>query len=135
MLKDIVDARPYLKSSILQGRLKFLKFWKWRSRNKVLIKKQGKILKASDTFTEGSRDDENLYKIKNIRKLIWMSHGVMCFWFLLNLPFISAFFDILASLSISAFFKRLFRPMKILLLRHPQNNYQIWLYNLNLTRE
>ena len=33
------------------------------------------------------------------------------------------------------FFKRLFRPMKILLRRHSQNNYQIWFYKLNLMCE
>ena len=33
------------------------------------------------------------------------------------------------------FFKRYFRPMKILPLRYPQNNYQIWLYKLNLMCE
>ena len=33
------------------------------------------------------------------------------------------------------FFKRLFRPTKILLLRHSQNNYQMWLYKLNLMCE
>ena len=33
------------------------------------------------------------------------------------------------------FFKRLFRPMKTLLLRHPQNNYRMWLYQLNLMCE
>ena len=43
---------------------------------------------------------------KNIRELSWMSRGVMCFWFLLNFPFISAFFDIPASLSISRVFSR-----------------------------
>ena len=37
---------------------------------------------------------------KNIRELSWMSHGVMRFLFLLNFLFISASFDILASLSI-----------------------------------
>ena len=50
-----------------------------------------------------------------------MSHGVMRFLFLLNFLFISAFFDILASLSISRGFS--------------QNNYQIWLYKLNLMCE
>ena len=38
---------------------------------------------------------------KNVRELSWMSHGIMRFWFLLNFLFISAFFDILALLSIS----------------------------------
>ena len=33
------------------------------------------------------------------------------------------------------FFKWYFRSMKILLLRYPQNNYQIWIYKLNLMRE
>ena len=41
---------------------------------------------------------------KDVRELSWMSHGVMSFWFLLNFLFISAFFDILASLSISRVF-------------------------------
>ena len=45
-----------------------------------------------------------LGSIKNIRELSWMSHRVMRFWFLLNFLFISAFFDILASLSISRVF-------------------------------
>ena len=49
-----------------------------------------------------------LYRIgqtKDVRELSWMSHGVLHFRFLLNFLFISAFFDILASLSISAFFQ------------------------------
>ena len=33
------------------------------------------------------------------------------------------------------FFKRLFRPMKIPLPGHSQNNYQIWLYRFNLMGE
>ena len=37
---------------------------------------------------------------KNIRELSWMSHRVICFWFLWNFLFILAFFDILALLSI-----------------------------------
>ena len=41
---------------------------------------------------------------KDVRELSWMSHGVMRFWFLLNFLFISAFSDILASLSISRVF-------------------------------
>ena len=38
------------------------------------------------------------------KELSWMSYRVMRFWFLLNFLFISAFFDILASLSISRVF-------------------------------
>ena len=64
----------------------------------------------------------NLALTKNIRELSWMPHGVMHFCFLLNFLSILASFDILALLSISRVFKRLFRPMKILLLRHSQNN-------------
>ena len=41
---------------------------------------------------------------KNIRELSWMSHRVIRFWFLFNFLFISAIFDILASLSIYRFF-------------------------------
>ena len=41
---------------------------------------------------------------KDVRQLSWISRGVMCSWFLLNFLFISAFFDILASLSISHVF-------------------------------
>ena len=41
---------------------------------------------------------------KNIRELSWMSHRVTRFWFLLIFLFISASFDILASLSISHVF-------------------------------
>ena len=41
---------------------------------------------------------------KDVRQLSWMSHEDMCFWFLLNFLFISAFFDILALLSISHVF-------------------------------
>ena len=41
---------------------------------------------------------------KDGRQLSWMSDGVMRFWFLLNFLFILAFFDILASLSISRVF-------------------------------
>ena len=45
---------------------------------------------------------------KNVRKLSWMSHGVMRFWFLWNFLFISASFDILASLSIYRVFSSTF---------------------------
>ena len=38
------------------------------------------------------------------KELSWMSHRVICFWFLLNFLFISFFFDILAPLSISRVF-------------------------------
>ena len=41
---------------------------------------------------------------KDVRELSWLSHGVTRFWFLLNFLFILAFFDILASLSISRVF-------------------------------
>ena len=41
---------------------------------------------------------------KDVRYLSSMSHGVMHFWLLFNFVFISAFFDILASLSISRVF-------------------------------
>ena len=41
-----------------------------------------------------------------------MSHGVMRFWFLLDFIFISASFDILTSLSISAFFQAAFQADK-----------------------
>ena len=67
---------------------------------------------------------ERLHSItqyKDVKELSWMSHRVIRFWFLLNFLFISAFFDILASLSISRGFF--------------QNNYQIWLYKLNLMCE
>ena len=46
---------------------------------------------------------------KNIREFSWMSYRVIRFWFLLNFLFISAFFDILASLSIPAFFQAAFQ--------------------------
>ena len=39
---------------------------------------------------------------KDVRELSWMSHGVMRFRFLVNFLLISAFFDILALLSISS---------------------------------
>ena len=45
-----------------------------------------------------------LFANKDVRELSWMSHGVIHFWFLLNFVFILAFFDILASLSISSVF-------------------------------
>ena len=51
-----------------------------------------------------------IYWSKNIRELNWMSHGVMRFWFLLNFLFILAFFDILASLSITRVFGFSGRP-------------------------
>ena len=41
---------------------------------------------------------------KDVRELSCMSHRVIRFWFILNFLFISAFFDILASLSISRVF-------------------------------
>ena len=40
----------------------------------------------------------------NIRELSWIPHRIMRFWFLLKLLFISTFFDILASSSISRVF-------------------------------
>ena len=43
--------------------------------------------------------------IKNIREFSWMPHRVIRFWFLLSFLFISAFFDILARLSISRVFQ------------------------------
>ena len=47
--------------------------------------------------------------IKDVNKeLSWMSHRVIRFWFLLNYLFISAFFDILAPLSISRVFSSRF---------------------------
>ena len=47
--------------------------------------------------------------IKDVKELSWMSHRVIRFWFLLNFLFISAFFDILASLSISRVFQAAFQ--------------------------
>ena len=41
---------------------------------------------------------------KDVREVSWMSHGVMRFWSLLSFLFISAFFDILATLSITLAF-------------------------------
>ena len=38
-------------------------------------------------------------------------------------------------INFSRFLKRLFRPTKILLVRHSRNNYQLWLYELNLMCE
>ena len=53
-------------------------------------------------LNENVKELLNLKSIsKYIRELGWMSHGVMCFWFLLNFLFISVSFNILASLSIS----------------------------------
>ena len=46
-----------------------------------------------------------LIQIKDLRQLSWMSHGVTPFWFILNFFFISAFFDIIVSLSISLVFQ------------------------------
>ena len=66
---------------------------------------------------------------------------LLCFWFLLIFlfsffffSFRSTSFDILVSLSISCFLS-VFQTNEILLLRHSQNNYQIWLYTLNLMSE
>ena len=67
---------------------------------------------------------------EDVRELSWMSHGFMRFWFLLNFPFILAFFDILASLSIARVFSAALQADEILLFRYSQNNYQIWLYKL-----
>ena len=47
--------------------------------------------------------------IYNVKELIWMFHRVIHFWFLLNFLYISDFFDILAALSISAFFQAAFQ--------------------------
>ena len=46
----------------------------------------------------------NIGLSKDVRELSWMSHIVIRFWFLLNFLFISGFFDIPASLSISRVF-------------------------------
>ena len=69
----------------------------------------------------------------DVRELSWMYHGVMCFWFLLDFIFIYGYLWY-SSLVINfpRFFKRYFRPMKIILLRYSRSNYQIWLYKLNL---
>ena len=74
----------------------------------------------------------NLDVNKNIRELSWMSHRVIRFWFLLTFLFISAFFDILASLLISCVFSRGFsgRPKSSCL-----DNYQMWLCKLDLMCE
>ena len=76
---------------------------------------------------------------RNIRELSWMSYGVMRYLryrsYLISIEFSFHFgFFWYSSFVINfpRFFKRLFRPMKILLLRHSQNNYQIWLCKLNL---
>ena len=47
---------------------------------------------------------ESVQISKDVKELSWMSHRVICFRFLLNFLFISAFFGILASLSISRVF-------------------------------
>ena len=66
---------------------------------------------------------------KNIRELSWMSHRVICFWFLYRFSFFHFGFLWYSSfvINFSLYFKRLFRPTKILLIRHSQNNFQMWL--------
>ena len=64
-----------------------------------------------------------------------MSHEVMSFWFLVNFLIISAFFDILASLSISCVFSSgISDRWKSSCSDFPDEN-QIWLYELNLMCE
>ena len=73
---------------------------------------------------------------KDVRELSWMSHRVMRFWFLLNFLFISAFFDILALLSISPICSSgISGWWKSSCSDIPKNNYQIWLHKLNLMYE
>ena len=69
-----------------------------------------------------------LWKKKNARNLSWMFHGIMCFWFLL-IFFFSFRLPLIFYLRYQ--FPAFFRPMKILINRHSQNNYQIWLLKLN----
>ena len=70
---------------------------------------------------------------KKIRKLNWISHGVMRYWFYIEYSFHFGFLWYSSFvINFPRFFKRLFRPMEILLLWHSQKNYQIWLYKLNL---
>ena len=104
----------------------------------ISINKSGKLMNSVQRI-DGRIWSTKSFKIvpptgltKDVKELSWMSHRVIRFWFLLKFLFISAFFDILASLSIS---RVLSRPTKILLLRHSQNNYQMWLYKLSLMCE
>ena len=85
-------------------------------------------------FTSPTISDK-IFRTKDVKELSWMSHRVIRFWFLLNFLFILAFFDILASLSISHIFQVALQADQILLLRHSQNNYQMWLNKLSLMCE
>ena len=49
-----------------------------------------------------------IFWTKNIREFSWIPHRIMRFWFLLKLLFISTFFDILVSSSISRVFSSCF---------------------------
>ena len=80
---------------------------------------------------EKNQFEKILRQLKDVKELSWMSQRVIRFWFLLNfLLWYSSFI-----INFPRFFKRLFSPTKILLLRHSQNNYQMWLYKLNLMCE
>ena len=73
-----------------------------------------------------------IYLTKNIRELSSISHGVMPTEFSFHFSFL---WYLNFVINFPCFFEQLFRPMKLLLLRHPQNNNQIWLYKLNLMCE
>ena len=77
----------------------------------------------------------NIYTVsvnKDVKEFSWMLsasdfHWIFCsFRLSLNSRFVINF---------PRFFKPLFRPTKILLLRYSQNNYQMWLYKLSLICE
>ena len=81
--------------------------WKWAEKEWYHANKEnGDLFRSfNEIFTFGTWN--KVYKIimtKDVRELSWMSRGVMRFWFLLNFLLISAFFDILAALSISRVF-------------------------------
>ena len=76
----------------------------------ISINKSGKLMNSVQRI-DGRIWSTKSFKIvpptgltKDVKELSWMSHRVIRFWFLLKFLFISAFFDILASLSISRVF-------------------------------
>ena len=74
--------------------------------------------------------------IKDVKELTWTFHRIIRFWFLLNFLFGFLWYSSFV-INFPRFFKRLFKPttILILLLRHSQKNYQMWLYKLNLMCE
>ena len=72
---------------------------------------------------------------KDVRELSWMLESSQSYALLIYIEYSFHFGFLWYSsfvINFPHFSKWYFRPVKILQLRHSQNNYQIWLYKLNL---